>query len=70
MLVFVPPLAYQRGAVRTLDSMLRTIEGIEETLQRIGGIGQCEREEVFKLLDRGREPARRQGSVTQMLLSL
>lgn len=70
MLIFVPPLAYQRGAVRTLDSMLRTIEGIEETLQRIGGIGTCEREEVFKLLDRGREPARRQGSVAQMLLSL
>lgn len=70
MLVFVPPLAYQRGAVRTLDSMLRTIEGIEETLQRIGGIGTCQREDVFKLLDRGREPARRQGGAAQMLLSL
>ena len=70
MLVFVPPLAYQRGTVRTLDSMLRTIKDIEETLQRIGGIGQCEREEVFKLLDRGREPVRLQGSVAQMLLSL
>ena len=70
MLVFVPPLAYQRGVLRTLDSMLRAIKGIEETLQRIGGIGQCEREDVFKLLDRGREPARLQGGAAQMLLSL
>ena len=70
MLIFVPPLAYQRGAVRTLDSMLMAIKGIEEAMQRIGDIGQCEREDVFKLLDRGREPARRQGGVAQMLLSL
>lgn len=70
MLIFVPPLAHQRGAVRTLDSMLRAIKGIEEAMQRIGGIGACEREEVFKLLDRGREPARRQGGAAQMLLSL
>ena len=70
MVIFVLPLAYQRGVLRTLDSMLRAIKGIEEAMQRIGGIGTCEREEVFKLLDRGREPARRQGSVTQMLLSL
>ena len=70
MVIFVPPLAYQRGVLRTLDSMLRAIKGIEETLQRIGDIGQCEREEVFKLLDRGREPARRQVGAAQMLLSL
>ena len=70
MLIFVPPLAYQRGAVRTLDSMLMAIKGIEEAMQRIGDIGQCEREDVFKLLDRGREPARRQGGAAQMLLSL
>lgn len=70
MVIFVPPLAYQRGVVRTLDSMLRAIKGIEETLQRIDGIGTCEREEVFKLLDRGREPARRQVGAAQMLLSL
>lgn len=70
MLIFVPPLAYQRGVVRTLDSMLRAIKGIEETLQRIGDIGTCEREEVFRLLNRGREPARQQGGAAQMLLSL
>ena len=70
MLIFVPPLAYQRGVVRTLDSMLRTIKDIEETLQRISGIWTYQREEVFKLLDRGREPARRQGGAAQMLLSL
>lgn len=74
MVILVPPLAYQRGVLRTLDSMLRAIKGIvkgiEETLRRIGDIGQCEREEVFKLLDRGREPARRQGGAAQMLLSL
>ena len=46
------------------------IKGIEEAMQRIGDIGQCEREDVFKLLDRGREPARRQGGAAQMLLSL
>lgn len=70
MVIFVPPLAYQREVVRTLDSMLRAIKGIEETLQSIGDIGQCEREEVFKLLDRGREPAKLQGGAAQMLLSL
>lgn len=70
MVILVPPLAYQRGVLRTLDSMLRAIKGIEETLQRIGDIGQCEREEVFKLLNRGCEPARRQGGAAQMLLSL
>lgn len=70
MLVFVPPLAYQRGTVRTLDSMLRAIKGVEEAMQCIGGIGTCQREEVFKLLDRGREPARLQGGAAQMLLSL
>ena len=70
MLIFVPPFAYQRGTVRTLDSMLRAIKGIAETLQRIGDIGTCEREEVFKLLDGGREPARLQGGAAQMLLSL
>ena len=70
MVIFVPPLAYQRGVVRTLDSMLRTIKDIEETLQRIEGIWMCEREEVFKLLYRGLEPARRQGGAAQMLLSL
>ena len=70
MVILVPPLAYQRGVLRTLDSMLRAIKGIEETLQCIGDIGRCEREEVFKLLDRGREPARRQVGAAQMLLSL
>ena len=70
MVILVPPLAYQRGAVRTLDSMLRAIKDIDETLQRIGGIGSCQREDVFKLLDRGREPARLQGGAAQMLLSL
>ena len=70
MVIFVLPLAYQRGVLRTLDNMLRAIKGIEETLQRIGDIGTCEREEVFKLLDRGREPARRQVGAAQMLLSL
>lgn len=70
MVIFVPPLAYQRGTVRTLDSMLRAIKGIEEAMQRTGDIGACQREEVFRLLDRGREPARRQGSAVQMLLSL
>ena len=70
VVILVLPLAYQRGVLRTLDSMLRAIKGIEETLQRIGDIGQCEREEVFKLLDRGREPARQQGGAAQMLLSL
>ena len=70
MVIFVPPLAYQRGVMRTLDSMLRVIKGIEEAIQRINGIGTCEWEEVFKLLDRGREPARRQVGAAQMLLSL
>ena len=70
MLIFVPPLAHQRGTVRTLDSTLRAIKDIEETLQCIGNIWQCGREEVFKLLDRGRESARRQGGAAQMLLSL
>ena len=67
MVIFVPPLAYQRGAVRTLESMLRAIKGIEEAVQRIGA---CQREEAFNLLDRGRESARRQGDAVQMLLSL
>ena len=67
MVIFVPPLAYQRGTVRTLESMLRAIKDIEEAVQRIGA---CQREEVFKLLDRGRESARRQGDAEQMLLSL
>ena len=70
MLAFVPPLAYQRGTVRTLDSMLMEIGNTEETLQRIAGAGICAKEEVFKLLGEKRESSRRRSPAAQMLLSL
>ena len=70
MVILVPPLAYQREAARVLDGMLTEIGSIEDAMQRLSGIGTCALEEVFKLLDRGREPARLQGGAAQMLLSL
>ena len=70
MVILVPPLAYQREAARVLDGMLTEIGSIEDAMQRLSGIGTYALEEVFKLLDRGREPARRQGGAAQMLLSL
>ena len=44
MLVFVPPLAYQREAARVLDGMLMEIGNTEEALQRIAGAGICAKE--------------------------
>lgn len=70
MVILVPPLAYQREAARVLDGMLTEIGSIEDAMQRLSGIGTYALEEVFKLLDRGREPARRQVGAVQMLLSL
>ena len=70
MVILVPPLAYQREAARVLDGMLTEIGSIEDAMQCLSGIGTYALEEVFKLLDRGREPARLQGGAAQMLLSL
>ena len=70
MALLVPPLAYQRGVVRMLDGMLTEIRRIEEERQSIEGIGMCGREEVFKLMNKGREPARRQDRAAQMILAL
>ena len=53
-----------------MDGMLTEIGSIEDAMQRLSGIGTYALEEVFKLLERGCEPARRQGGAAQMLLSL